>query len=129
MRIKWAGCLVVLILMSCGPAFATIYTSADHDKTRGDYSDKTMVKLTRGFSNALFGWTEMFATPAKWQDSYKHNIVGATFIGIPYGILRAIGRTAVGGYEMLTFYAPTRPIFEDINSDKYSKDYPNPSNV
>lgn len=82
----------------------------------GQYEAEVSAKLTRGVVNTIYGWTEIFRTPARWVDTTEHGKISAVLIGVPYGLTRFVGRTVVGIYEILTCYAPQRPIFEDINA-------------
>lgn len=74
-------------------------------------------KFTRGVVNTLFGWTELAKTPIDMSQGPKKNIFKTVFVGIPYGVLKAVGRTGVGLFEMLTFYAPQNPILPPIEGD------------
>ena len=44
-------------------------------------------------------------------------VFSALFLGLPYGITRAVGRTLVGVYEVSTCYAPQKPIFDLIEGE------------
>lgn len=82
----------------------------------GQFESDVSAKLTRGAVNTVYGWTEIFRTPAKWADTTEHGKISAVLIGVPYGLTRFVGRTLVGIYEVATCYAPQRPIFADINA-------------
>lgn len=77
----------------------------------------TSQKLARGLTNIFFGWTEVMRTLIEWNKSPYHNIYSTLAVGFPYGIVRSVGRTLVGAYEVLTFYAPQEPIFYEILSE------------
>ena len=83
----------------------------------GNFESEMSGKASRGLTNILFGWTEMFRTPVQLNHGIEHGLAYSLIVGIPYGILRAGARTVVGVYEILTFYAPQGPIMEPIEGD------------
>jgi len=82
-----------------------------------DYDTEVMLKLSRGVTNVLFGWTEILGTPTRMVDQGDHGVLSASLFGVPYGLLRFVGRTVVGAFEVLTFYAPSDPVFSDIKDE------------
>jgi putative exosortase-associated protein (TIGR04073 family) len=90
----------VLILFLAGfalPCFADIQDppAADHGPTR---------KLSRGFSNMVFGWTEIPVTIAR-TNSNEGNAAAASY-GVIRGTGRAFARFGVGFYELLLWPFP-----------------------
>ncbi len=83
----------------------------------GNYEGEMSGKLTRGAVNTLFGWTELAKTPIDMAQGPKKNFFKVIFAGIPYGIVKAAGRTGVGIFEMVTFFAPQKPILPPIEGD------------
>ncbi len=83
----------------------------------GNFESEMASKLTRGAVNVFFGWTELVKTPIDMSQGPKKNIFKTVFVGIPYGVIRAVGRTGVGLFEIVTFYAPQKPIFPPIEGD------------
>ena len=109
--------LIVFLMLPLvsGEAAASRY---DYEITeRGHYEAESAAKATRGITNVLFGWTEIVQTPVYWAEPLDRGPLSAIFVGVPYGIARALGRTLVGVYEVATFYAPQPPIFGDIQGD------------
>ena len=108
---------LVLILL-CAPLFAGYdYQFDTRMNQHGQFESEIGAKLSRGITNTVFGWTEIFSTPAEWAKPVNRGIVSAVVIGIPYGIVRFVGRTVVGVYEIVTFYAPQGPIMPEFGSD------------
>ena len=83
----------------------------------GNYESEISGKLTRGGVNTLFGWTELAKTPIDMAQGPKKNFFKVFFVGIPYGVAKAAGRTGVGVFEILTCYAPQKPILRPIEGD------------
>lgn len=83
----------------------------------GNYEAEIANKLTRGGVNTLFGWTELVKTPIDLSQGPKKNIFKTVFVGVPYGVLNAVGRTGVGLFEIVTCYAPQKPILPPIEGD------------
>ena len=98
-------------------AAAYRYPPGQKDSNRGIFEAEISGKLTRGITNAAWGWTELAITPVDMGEGPQHNILGALFLGIPYGAFRAVGRTLVGVYEISTCYAPQKPIFNPIEGE------------
>ena len=80
----------------------------------GNYESEMSGKLTRGAVNTLFGWTELVKTPIDMAQGPKKNFFKVFFAGVPYGVVKAAGRTGVGIFEMVTCYAPQKPILPPI---------------
>ncbi len=93
------------------------YKFENREVKMGQFESEMSAKLTRGVTNILFGWTELVRTPTQWAAQTEHGFVSSVFVGIPYGIVRMMGRTLVGVYEVATFYAPQRPIFKNIEGE------------
>jgi len=93
------------------------YKFESRETGMGQFESEISAKLERGLTNVLFGWTEVFRTPARWSNDIAYGTFKAVTLGIPYGAMRAVGRTVVGVYEGVTFYAPQRPIFEPIQGN------------
>ena len=100
------------------PGFARYdYRLDSREVKSGQFESEMAAKIERGATNVLFGWTEIFRTPADWASNPEHGKFQAVVIGIPYGVIRAVGRTGVGVYEMVTFFVPQEPIFYPIQGD------------
>lgn len=84
---------------------------------QGQYEAGAAGKMTRGLTNAAFGWTEVASTPARMAAGIEYGAVTSFLVGLPYGVLRAAGRTMVGVYEVGTFFAPQSPIMRDLQGD------------
>lgn len=71
-------------------------------------------KLSRGLVNTAFGWVEI---PAEiFREAERSADVGGFMIAPFKGLFKAIGRTVVGVYEVVTFIIPIpsryRPLIE-----------------
>lgn len=93
------------------------YPPGQKDINRGIFESEIAEKLTRGVTNTVWGWTEAVITPVDMAEDPHHNVVSAVFLGIHYGLVRAVGRTLVGVYEIATCYAPQKPIFKPIEGE------------
>ncbi len=93
------------------------YPPGQKEINRGIFESEISVKLTRGITNTAWGWTEMAITPVDIADDPRHGALTALFLGFPYGVVRAVGRTLVGVYEISTCYAPQKPIFSPIEGE------------
>ncbi|MBN1689309.1 MAG: exosortase system-associated protein, TIGR04073 family [Candidatus Omnitrophica bacterium] len=108
--------LLMVIIPSLGLA-GYKYRFDERMNQRGQYELGVAEKVTRGFTNVLYGWTEMARTPIDWGERIDKGKIQAVAIGIPYGILRMVGRTVVGVFEIGTCYVPQEPIFSPIEGD------------
>jgi putative exosortase-associated protein (TIGR04073 family) len=71
----------------------------------GDYAADSGAKFTRGLANTATGWGEIPKNIV--NESRDHNaLVGLTY-GTVKGAVHTIGRTAVGAFDLVTFFAPT----------------------
>ncbi|XHR28749.1 MAG: exosortase system-associated protein, TIGR04073 family [Chthoniobacteraceae bacterium] len=61
-------------------------------------------KLGRGFSNVVYGWTEIPATMMQVNEKEGNN--AAWGYGLVKGVGRSLFRFGTGWYEMLTFPVP-----------------------
>lgn len=103
-----------------GPGWAEAgydYKFENKPAPMGQFESEMSQKFTRGSSNVLFGWTEIARTPTFMSQEPKANPVKVLALGVPFGVVRAVGRTVIGAYEMATFYAPQRPIMQPIEGD------------
>ena len=100
-------------------AFAGVYQYPPDQKdiNRGNFEGEMSAKFTRGVTNTFFGWTEVVATPVNMSQDIRRGPFSIFFLGLPYGIIRAVGRTVVGAYEVSTFYAPQKPIFNALEGE------------
>ena len=69
-------------------------------------------KLSRGFANTATGWIELPVTVNKSCE--KNDYIGGFFYGIPIGLVRALLRTFIGVYEIVTFPFPVPRDYEAI---------------
>ena len=117
-----------LLKVAC-PLFFLVFTtpwpvSAHYDykfeaKTpkMGQFESDISAKLSRGITNIVYGWTEVFRTPTDMAAETDKGFLTAAFLGLPYGILRVPVRTLVGVYEVATCYAPQGPILSPIEGN------------
>jgi len=118
--VRGYACLLALmmILSSATPLDAGYNYRFDSRSVKmGQFESEMSAKFTRGLINTSYGWTELFRTPIEWAAEPHRGVLSALTIGVPYGILRMLGRTLVGIYEITTAYAPQDPIFAPIEGD------------
>ncbi len=71
----------------------------------GDYATDSGAKFSRGLANATTGWGEIPKNIA--NESRDNNaLTGATY-GTAKGVAHSVGRTAVGLFDLSTFFVPT----------------------
>lgn len=113
-----AAAALAFLCLGASPLLAVFDPRYDNKEDLKDqYEAGSAAKLTRGVTNILFGWTEIGRTPAKMSAGIEHGAVTSFLFGVPYGVFRAVGRTAVGAYETATFFAPQSPIMKDVQGD------------
>ena len=83
------------------------------DEMMGKYNlNPAFTKLGRGASNFFGGWLEV---PLNIQKHYaKNDTAGSLFTGTAHGLFRGLLRTAVGAYEVVTFFLPYPENFAPI---------------
>lgn len=118
-RIKSSIAMLIgtFLLLSGDLHAAYDYRYDSKEDLRGQYEAGCAAKFTRGVTNILFGWTEIGRAPAKMAAGIEHNALTSFLLGVPYGVLRAVGRTGVGVYETGTFFAPQSPVMKDLQGD------------
>ena len=76
--------------------------------------DNAATKLGRGLANVFTGWLEIPAEIGRQNE--KKGELAAIFIGPILGFCKAVGRTAVGAYDTITFPIPLpsgyKPVIE-----------------
>ncbi len=109
---------VVWMLAGACPLIAGYeYKFDNKTNPMGEFESEITGKLTRGMVNLIYGWTEIARTPINMSQGPKKNFLKTTLIGVPYGILRAGARTVLGVYEIVTCWAPQKPIMEPIEGE------------
>ena len=99
------GGLVTSMAWACGASLREAEAGchcAMPDGMPGRYP--VFAKLGRGVSNALGGWLEIPATAHAWYS--QRDTAGSLIGGTVHGVVRGIGRTAVGLFETATFLLP-----------------------
>lgn len=92
--------MVVVLLSSMLPAHA------QYKIERTEFpAKKQLMKLGRGLANVFSGWAEI---PKEIYDRSKDSeTLGAIVFTAPVvGTAKAVGRTAVGFFEVVTFFLP-----------------------
>lgn len=74
-------------------------------------------KLGRGASNTLLGWVEIPHQIDVQLRASGMNAVGASAMGLAKGTVLGIRRTAVGLYEVVTFWAPVPAHYAPVIPD------------
>jgi len=91
--------ITAVVVMSVGLILSSTPVMA------GDYAGDVGAKFSRGLANTTTGWGEI-----------PKNIVNESrdknaFVGVTYGTLKgtahSVGRTAVGVFDLATFFIPT----------------------
>jgi len=92
-KISGLTVLAAGLLLAGTPAFA------------GDYASDSSAKFARGLANTTTGWGEIPKNIA--NESHERNaFVGATY-GTVKGTAHTLGRTAVGAFDLVTFFVPS----------------------
>ena len=92
-RISLITLLATVLLFAAAPVMA------------GDYATDSGSKLTRGLANTATGWGEIPKNIAN-ESRDKNAFVGATY-GTAKGVAHTVGRTAVGVFDLATFFVPS----------------------
>ncbi len=88
-----------LTMLAAGLLFAAAPVFA------GDYATDSGAKFTRGLANTATGWGEIPKNIAN-ESRDQNALVGASY-GTVKGTAHAIGRTAVGVFDLATFFVPS----------------------
>ena len=96
-----AGLLVIVLLLS-----STLPAYAQYEIERTEFpAKKQLMKLGRGLANVLSGWAEI--PKEVYERSKDSETLGAIVFTAPVvGVGKAVGRTAVGFFELVTFFLP-----------------------
>jgi len=87
----------------------------------GDYATDSGAKFSRGLANTVTGWGEIPKNIAN-ESRDKNAIVGITY-GTLKGAAHTVGRTAVGVFDLATFFVPSDGlvhstyVWEDADSE------------
>ena len=116
--IKRLAAVAAICLGLAGTAFAE-YQATDRqgadqvDQMLGRYNlYPAFEKLGRGTANALGGWLEV---PYNINQRFsKSDTAGSFFTGAAQGLVKGAVRTAVGAYEVVTFFLPYPEDFAPI---------------
>ena len=92
--------LTGIAMITSGPLWADSATTEGSSQAEEPYLENVGRKVQRGLSNTAFGWAEI---PAGIEEiGNKHGLGAAATWGVLHGTGRAIQRTAVGIFEILT---------------------------
>ncbi len=80
----------------------------------GQFESEVAGKLSRGLTNIAYGWTELAQAPIRTAEEPTDGFWKTTFVGVPKGFGRFLGRTFIGVYEVATFYVPQKPLISPI---------------
>lgn len=81
------------------------------------YAGDPIEKLGRGITNAATGWAEIPKEIAK--NAERSLGLAALVVGPLKGLAKAIGRTAVGIYDVATFIIPLPRRYEPVIEPEY----------
>jgi len=86
----------------------------------GDYADDAGAKFTRGIANSATGWGEI---PKNINNETRDSniLVGLTY-GTLNGAVHTVGRTAVGAFDLATFFIPSNEIVHSTYVWKQTRD-------
>ncbi|MDQ6998301.1 MAG: exosortase system-associated protein, TIGR04073 family [Mariprofundus sp.] len=102
---------------------ATIFTIAMFAVTpamAGDYATDSGSKFTRGLANSVTGWGEIPKNIIN-ESSDSNVLVGLTY-GTVKGVVHTVGRTAVGAFDLVTFFVPTEEVVHSTYVWKQKRD-------
>jgi len=71
----------------------------------GEYADDIGSKFSRGLANTVTGWGEIPKNIA--NESRSSNVLVGFTWGTVKGAAHAIGRSSVGVFDLVTFFAPS----------------------
>lgn len=80
------------------------------------YAGDPIEKLGRGVTNTATGWLEIFKEIKRYSE--KSDMAGY-ITGSFKGIFKAVGRTLVGVYDMVTFPLPLPRRYEPVIEPEY----------
>jgi putative exosortase-associated protein (TIGR04073 family) len=110
--------IALLLFAAVRPAYCSYdYRMDTKLSSEGQYESGVSAKFSRGVTNIIFGWTEIMRTPVRISADPRHGGFYSALVGVPLGLVRFVGRTAVGVYEIVTCLAPQPPIFEPMEGD------------
>ena len=108
-------------ILSCGVLCAPSVWGADlgnpKEFVKAMNVQGSMDKLGRGASNTLTGWMEI---PYRIDDEWKFSgtgFIAAATVGVAKGLVLGMTRTAVGLFEVVTFWAPVPENYGPIIPD------------
>lgn len=110
--------LAFALALAAAPAARADYTYTD---TLDDsYGEKASHKLGRGVGNVLFGWIDIFKGVEDVGE--EHGAVAGATWGPIRGLGQALGRTAAGAYEIITFPIAAPGDFEPLIEPEFVLD-------
>jgi len=71
-----------------------------------NYASDSGSKFTRGLANTVTGWGEVSKNIV--NESRDSNVLVGLTYGALKGVAHTVGRTVVGAFDLVTFFAPTR---------------------
>ena len=102
------GRVILLVMLGLGMFVSGGYAIEEPS----DYAGLSARKLGRGLSNTFFGWVEL---PGGIEAiGEKHGVGAAATWGLLHGLGRAVQRTAIGVFEVITFPFGTPQHFEPL---------------
>lgn len=106
---KWTAAPALFLALSAGPVWAV---GNEIDTLAG-----IGAKLVRGVGNVVTGWLEI---PKQISLTWQESGAGPAWsVGLLKGIGCAVGRTAVGAYEIVTFPAPLPDGYRVVMQPEY----------
>ena len=110
------GLIMIVVLLS-----TTLPAYAQYTVERTDFpGKKQLAKLGRGLANLLLGWGEIPKEVYVQSQVKKPESLGSVIIGAPVvGFGKAVGRTATGLFETLTFFLPVPAEYDPIIEPEY----------
>lgn len=100
-RVSGRAMRLVAFLAFVAAALAAPLPALAADEAAADPGNPSVRRLNRGFQNTVLGWAEL---PQGIREiGERHGVGAAATWGLVFGSGRAIQRTAIGIFEVLTF--------------------------
>lgn len=109
--------LIIALFITVATVGAPLAFANDDIYREGTTSAKMFHKLGRGATNLLTGFLEIpKAISKEWRE---YDPFTGFFVGGAEGCAWAVGRTATGAYDMLTFFLPIPADYEPLMEPEF----------
>ena len=115
-RVSILSALVALAVVMPSPNAWSVDLGNPKEFVKAMNGQGMMDKLGRGATNTLTGWMEIpYAIDVEWTAG--SNFIAASAAGLFKGLILGTQRTAVGLFEVVTFWAPVPENYAPIVPD------------